>query len=142
MLLGKCEREKKTMDKKSKIFKQVLKKAISIVETILACIILIAIILSAKDLLNLIYNIVSTNAIGSYDILQGFLSHVLLMVIGLELAITLLTHTTKSILEVMLYAIARKMLVSSTSILDILLGTISLGILFAIDRFLIVNKEE
>jgi len=130
------------MNKKSKLFKQRLEKSISIVETILACIILIAVVLSAKDLLSLIYDIISTNATESYDVLQGFFSHVLIMIIGLELAITLLTHTTESILELMLYAIARKMLISSTSILDILLGTISLGILFAIDRFLIVNKEE
>lgn len=130
------------MDKKANTLKQGLKKAISIVEIILAFIILVAVILSAKDLISLIKAIVSTNAIGSYDILQGFLSHVLLMVIGLELAITLLTHTTKSILEVMLYAIARKMLISSDNILDILLGTIALGILFAINRFLIVDKKE
>ncbi len=130
------------MDKKSQIFKQGLKKSISIVETVLAFIILIAVVLSAKDLLSLIHGIISTKAAESYNILQGFLSHVLIMIIGLELAITLLTHTTKSILEVMLYAIARKMLISSTSILDILLGTISLGILFAIDRFLIVSKKE
>ncbi|HLR35342.1 MAG TPA: hypothetical protein VK071_08470 [Tissierellales bacterium] len=130
------------MNKKSKLFKQRLEKSISIVETILACIILIAVVLSAKDLLSLIYDIISTNATESYDVLQGFFSHVLIMIIGLELAITLLTHTTESILELMLYAISRKMLISSTSILDILLGTISLGILFAIDRFLIVNKEE
>src|SRR5699024_353838 len=130
------------MNKKSKLFKQRVEKSISIVETILACIILIAVVLSAKDLLSLIYDIISTNATESSDVLQGLFSHVLIMIIGFELAITLLTHSTASILELMLYAIARKMLISSTSILDILLGTISLGILVAIDRFLIVNKEE
>lgn len=130
------------MGKKANILKEGLNKAISIVEIILAIIILVAVILSAKDLISLIKAIVSTNAMESYDILQGFLSHLLLMVIGLELAITLLTHTTKSILEVMLFAIARKMLISSNNILDILLGTIALGILFAINRFLIVDKKE
>ncbi len=132
----------KGSEKKLNAFKRGLKKAISGMETILAFIILITVILSAKDIIGLIYKIVTTSAMESYNILQSFLSHILLLVVGLELAITLLNHTPRSILEVMLYAIARKMLISSTSLLDILIGTISLGLLFTIDKFLLVDSKE
>ena len=57
------------------------------------------------------------------------------------MAHTLLTHTPRNVLEVMLYAIARKLLISSTNAVDILLGVISLGLIFFIDKFLLTDDS-
>ena len=82
-------------------------KIIKWIEVILAIMILIAVLLSGKDLISIIYNVYTTEALNSYGIFQKFLSHLLLLVVGLELALMLIKHTPANVVEVMLYAIAR-----------------------------------
>ncbi len=60
-----------------------------------------------------------------------FLAHTLLLVVGLELSLMLISHTPGKVLEVVLYAIARKMLISSANMTDILFGgVIALALVF------------
>lgn len=111
-------------------------------EIALAVFILITVILSAKDLVMLAYEVITTEASASYELLQGFLSYLLLLVVGLELALMLIKHTPGNVLEVMLYAVARKMLIASTNVVDLLIGVIAIGIIFAIDKFLHTKNED
>lgn len=106
------------------------------IELILAAFIIVTVMLSAKDIVMLIYRIMVTEASSSYGELQGLLSHILLLVVGLELSLMLISHTPGNVLEVILYAIARKMLISSTSSLDLILGVISITMIFAVDKYL------
>ena len=78
----------------------------------------------------------------SYELLQGFLSYVLLLVVGLELALMLIKHSPGSVLEVMLYAVARKMLISSSTTSEVLIGVIALAIIFFIDKYLHTKDKE
>lgn len=110
-------------------------KIIKWIEVILAIMILIAVLLSGKDLISIIYNVYTTEALNSYGIFQKFLSHLLLLVVGLELALMLIKHTPANVLEVMLYAIARKMLIYTNTTTDILIGVIALGLVFIIDKY-------
>lgn len=103
---------------------------------ILAILIIVTVILSIKDLFILCMTTFKTEALSSYDILQGFLSHTLLLVVGLELALMLISHSTGKVLEVVLYAIARKMLISSTNMTDILFGVIALALIFFVNKYL------
>lgn len=119
-----------------KKLQNIISNIIMWIELIFALFILVAVILSCKDIVSLIYEIFITNALDSYDIFQGFLSHVLLLVVGLELALMLIKHTPGSVLEVMLYAISRKMLISSSTTLEMLLGVIALGLIFFIGKYL------
>lgn len=100
--------------KKLKKIENVITNIIMWLELVLALFILGAVILSCKDIISLIYKVFITEALDSYTVLQGLLSHVLLLVVGLELAMMLIKHNPGSVLEVMLYAISRKMLVSSS----------------------------
>ncbi len=106
------------------------------IEMILAILIIVTVILSIKDLFILCMTTFKTEALSSYDILQGFLSHTLLLVVGLELALMLISHSTGKVLEVVLYAIARKMLISSTNMTDILFGVIALALIFFVNKYL------
>lgn len=106
------------------------------IEMILAILIIVTVILSIKDLFILCMTTFKTEALSSYDILQGFLSHTLLLVVGLELALMLISHSTDKVLEVVLYAIARKMLISSTNMTDILFGVIALALIFFVNKYL------
>lgn len=126
---------KKTEDKLKKVRTQIGKYIIWI-EVLLAFLIIFTVILSIKDLAVLAIAIFKTDAISSYEILQGFLTHTLLLVVGLELALMLISHTPGKVLEVVLYAIARKMLISSANMTDILFGVIALTLVFFIDKYL------
>lgn len=125
----------KTEDKLNKIRERIGEYIIWI-EMILAILIVVTVILSIKDLFVLCMTTFKTEAISSYDILQGFLSHTLLLVVGLELALMLISHSTGKVLEVVLYAIARKMLISSTNMTDILFGVIALALIFFVNKYL------
>lgn len=113
-----------------------IEKFIVCIEVLLAFLIIFTIVLSVKDLVVLGINVFKTEADYSYVLLQGFLSYVLLLVVGIELALMLISHTPGKVLQVTLYAIARKMLISSANMKDILLGVIALAIVFFIDKFL------
>src|SRR5699024_7077102 len=121
--------------KKLKKIENVITNIIMWLELVLALFILGAVILSCKDIISLIYKVFITEALDSYTVLQGLLSHVLLLVVGLELAMMLIKHNPGSVLEVMLYAISRKMLVSSSTTVELLLGVIALGLIFLIDKY-------
>jgi hypothetical protein len=126
---------KDSLDPLNKI-EMILKKFILWIEILLAVFIIITILISIKDVVVLIYGIFITEANASYTVLQGLLSHILLLAVGLELAIMLITHTPGSVLEVILYAIARKMLLNSSNSTAMLLGVISIAIVFAVDKYL------
>ncbi|MBV1820630.1 MAG: hypothetical protein KZY61_07710 [Clostridiaceae bacterium] len=128
--------------KKFEKVEDIITNIIMWLELILALFILGAVILSCKDIVSLIYKVFITEALDSYSILQGLLSHVLLLVVGLELALMLIKHNPGSVLEVMLYAISRKMLVSSSTTVELLLGVIALGLIFLIDKYLHTKDTE
>ena len=113
-----------------------MKRFIMWIEILLAGFIITTVILSGKDIVVLIHKVYITEVSQSYQLLQGLLAHILLLVVGLELALMLITHSAGNVLEVILYAIARKMLISSSNTMDILLGVISLAIIFAVDKYL------
>lgn len=124
----------KKMEKRLKVF-------IAWVEIVLAILVIGAVIISCKDILSLIYEIYISESKISYEMLQGLLSHILLAVVGLELALMLISHSAANVLEVILYAIARKMLISSTNTMDILLGVIAITLIFAVDKYLHSQRQ-
>ncbi len=65
----------------------------------------------------------------------------LLMVIGLEMARTLLTHDLKTILELLAFVVARKMLNPDITSIDIILSVASFVALLAAYRYFLVSAE-
>lgn len=108
-------------------------------ELILALSIIIAVIISTKDIFIIMKQIYSARQMELYNLFNNFLSHILLLIIGLELIETLITHTPSSIIDIMLFAIARKMLIHSSNAYELLVGAIAIAILFATRRFLIFD---
>lgn len=109
-------------------------------EVFLAIFIIVAVVLSIYDLIKYLILIFMTSPMDTYDIFQKFLGHVLLLVVGIELVIMLISHTTSSVLEVVLYAIARKMLIHSESMLEVVMGVFAIGAVFAIRKFLFTKE--
>jgi hypothetical protein len=67
---------------------------------------------------------------------EAILSEILLLVVGIEFGIMLVRRTPESLIEVMFFVVARKMLIETKSFTDILIGVIALAILFTIRRYL------
>jgi len=115
---------------------------VSLLELSIALILVIAILIGMVDLVRYVEIIYRTPPIETYDILLKFLGHALLLVVGAELIQMLVQHTPGSIIEVLLYAIARKILVGSDNITDYVLGIVSIAGIFAINKFLIQGNNK
>ncbi|HYE80766.1 MAG TPA: phosphate-starvation-inducible PsiE family protein [Clostridia bacterium] len=109
-------------------------------ELVLALFITAAIIFGMVDLVKYIVLILQTNPFDTYDVFQKFLGHVLLLVVGVELVAMLVMHTPGSVIEVLLYAVARNMLIGSKDTYDFILGIASIAGIFAIRKFLFAKS--
>ncbi len=71
-----------------------------------------------------------------YHTFEGLLSNILLIVIGVELAILLIRRSPESLVEVMFFVVARKMLVKSDNMWDLIIGVAAIAGLFAVRKYL------
>lgn len=117
-------------------------RSVMLLEIVLAAFIIFSVIASGYHLLLLLVDLLVADSARSYEIFQNLLAQVLLMVIGLELALMLIRHTPSRVIEVMLYAVARKMLIYTTQTWEIAIGVLALGGLFAIWKYLYLSPEE
>lgn len=115
-------------------------------ETALSIVILILVLLGMIDLVRGVYQayIVDFSHPVKYSQLNGFLAEVLLLVIGVELVVMLSLHIPGVLLEVLLYTIARKLILlpKTSGMTDLLLGVIAIAILFAIRKYLMSSDEK
>lgn len=73
---------------------------------------------------------------------NAFLASAFNLVIGIEFIKMLCKHTPATVIEVLLFAIARQLIVEHTSTIENLVGIISIGMLFAIRKYLFYNFDE
>ncbi len=115
-------------------------------ETVLSIVILILVLLGIMDLVRSVYYayIVDFSNPVQYSQLNSFLAEALLLVIGVELMVMLTLHIPGVLLEVLLYAIARKLILlpKTSGMVDLLLGVIAIGVLFAIRKYLMSPDEK
>lgn len=120
--------------------KSLILKTAFLFERILAIVVLIAVFLGMIDVLRVIFNIyiVDFRNPVEYSQLNDILGQVLLLVIGVEFVVMLSLHIPGALIEALLYAIARKMLLipKSQGMFDVLLGVIAIAGLFWIKKYL------
>ena len=119
-----------------------LEKMTHILEVIISVVIASAVIIGLLDLVGYFPEILNLNGKESYELFQDFLSHALLLIVGVELILMIINQTTKGILELILYVIARKMLIYAHTMLDLVLGTVAIAIVFVILKFLIPTNND
>ena len=71
---------------------------------------------------------------------EDILSALLLLVVGVELAIMLCLRRPESLIEIMFFVIARKVLIKTEHVHDLLIAVAAMGALFAIDKYLVAEK--
>lgn len=121
-------------------FKKGMIKYANILEMIIGLTILLAIALGFITIIRYLIIIFQSDVAKTYEVLKKFLGVALLMIIGIELVLMLLSHSTSSILELVLFAIARKMLVYSETMIELLVGTTAIALVFLIRKYLMSSK--
>lgn len=127
------------MEKKIRSFIDI---SIKVIEILICLAILMTVVLSIPDLIKYGLSILKLSDVSrSYELLNEFLKHALLLVVGIELLEMIITKSHESVLTLILFVIARKMLVYSVGLVDILIGSISIGLIFAIIKFVLKDDK-
>lgn len=116
-------------------------KISNILELFISALIVLVITILSFELVFEIYTIMLVQE--EKDILALFLEKALGLVVGIEFVKMLCNHSPGTVVEVLLFAIARQMIVEHLSVAQILVGIISITILFFIRKYLFcrVDKE-
>ncbi len=71
-----------------------------------------------------------------------FLGNALTLLIGVEFVKMLAKHTAENLLEVLMFAIARQMVVEHLNMIETLIGVIAIALIFAIRKYLLLKNPE
>lgn len=113
---------------------------VNYIELILAIIILLALLLG---IVGLVMDMgVFHGDPFNYENFSGFLGNAFSLVIGIEFIKMLIKHTPGSVVEVLLFAIARGLIVEHTTTLETLIGIIAIAVVFAIRKYLFIHSFE
>lgn len=113
-----------------------LATAASFLEIFLACLLALALAICALQMIPSLFDLaVSSEHVAPF---HEYLEALFVLVIGTEALKMLCKHTPGSALEVLLFTIAREMVVKETSPLENLIVVISIGVIFAIRKYLYV----
>lgn len=128
---------------------QVLRKKIGQVsnylEIVISVIILIGIaIMSAQLFIDIIIIIksITVSEISMTIPFENFMGDALKLIIGIEFVNMLVRHSPEAVVEVLLFAIARKLIIGTSSPLEIVIGIGAIAILFVVRRFLFFDDEK
>lgn len=113
---------------------------VSYVEVAIAIIILIALLLGIVGLV-LDMGIFRGDPF-NYENFSEFLANAFSLVIGIEFIKMLVKHTPGSVVEVLLFAIARGLIVEHAETWETLIGIVAIALVFAIRKYLFINSFE
>ena len=109
-------------------------------EIVLSIVILIVIALTG---IRLIYTITEISVLDmDIDFFTEFLANALSLVVGVEFVKMLCRHSAQTVVEVLLFATARQMVVEHMDPVQTLIGVIAIAILFAIRKFLMTEDSD
>ena len=109
----------------------------SLLEVVLSILVLIGLLISTVPIAKEMFSLVSQS---STEAFQTFLGHAFNLVIGIEFIKMLAKHSPGSALEVLLYAIARSMIMGHGSSAENLISVLSIGVIFLIRKFAFVQS--
>ena len=120
-----------------RVFRDQIAEAAALLEIVLSGIVLVALLISIVPLVRCIPELfVDGDGVEIYD----FLTRALDIVIGIEFIKMLAKHSPGSALEVLLYAIARSMIMGHGSSVENLISVLSIGVIFLIRKFSFVHS--
>lgn len=109
-------------------------------ELILAVIVSLIILMQIISLAKLFYSHVTNPDVTVQY--ASFIKEALGIIIGVEFLKMLCQHSMNSVIDVLLFVLARHLIVMESTMLEGLLCIISVAILFSIRKFLVVKKDN
>ena len=76
------------------------------------------------------------------EFFSTFLSQALSLVVGVEFVKMLCQHSAQTVVEVLMFATARQMVVEHLGPTETLLGILSIAVLFAIRKYLMTDNDD
>ena len=108
----------------------------SALEIMISFVVLLGILVVGVRVVMEVFSLVKTdNPAGDFTL---FLGHAFNLIIGVEFIKMLAKHTPGSAIEVLLFAIARQMVVEHTTPFENMIGIFTIAMIFAIRKFLFV----
>ena len=132
--MNKTENEKTKKDIQDRVYKLAI-----CIETFFAIVIAIVIVLLAIKLITIIFQ---PGFFVDEESFSNFLKNALGLVVGVEFVKMLVRHTMENVVEVLIFAISRHLIVYHLEIWEMLIGVLCIAILFAIRKFLVVPLDE
>ena len=132
--MNKTENEKTKRDIQDRVYKLAI-----CIETFFAIVIAIVIVLLAVKLITIIFQ---PGFFVDEESFSNFLKNALGLVVGVEFVKMLVRHTMDNVVEILIFAISRHLIVYHLEIWEILIGVLCMAILFAIRKFLVVSSDE
>lgn len=117
----------------------ILNRLVNYIEMFVSAILIVAVIIMLVDCIK--YLISTTSVSNSFDF-NNFLSLLLNLIIGLEFTRMLCKHTPGTILDVVLFATARQLIVAHENVYEAFLGVISICIIFFTRKYLLPEKDR
>lgn len=108
-------------------------------EIVMAVVILAAIVIRAVLLVAGLVQELRTDSM-SFSI-DDFLAKVLLIIMGIEFVKMLMLHTYGAVIDVLLFAMARQMIIAHNGPEGTLLSVISVAVIFAVKKFLYTGES-
>lgn len=134
-------------DRERKIMKQNLRLKLSklsnYIEIYIAVIILAGIIIASFVMIkDMAFSVINLRHNTDQYLFSDFLGNTLKLVVGIEFVKMLVKHTPESAIEVLMFAIARKLVVESSNSIDIIAGVLAISILFLLRKYFKRNEKK
>lgn len=116
-------------------FKKILLKISEYIELVIALILTVALIAAVIGMFANIKDILDGT-----KVLNETLEYALTLVVAIEFIKMLVKNTPGSVIEVILFAVARQVIISHSGALENLIGVLGVAVIFATWKFLFVPK--
>ena len=109
-------------------------------EIVLSAVMLLVII---TLIIPMIYNFVSIPLLDiTPEQFTQFLGNALTLLIGVEFVKMLAKHTAENLLEVLMFAIARQMVVEHLNMTETLIGGVAIAVIFTVRKYLLLKNSN
>ncbi len=119
-------------------FQKVIHVITSILEIVLTIALLLGIVLSSVNLPSIYSSIIAGGSSG----LRSLIDYVALIIIVIELIHVLNLQNLQSVIEILMIAFTRELVIKEWTVWQLLLGVLCIAGLFATKKYLMGNKEE
>lgn len=110
----------------------------SVIMILLSIILVSGVLVSFVGIPNLFTAIIN----GKPGALIDLLEFAATAIIGIELVYVIIAQNLESVIEILMIALTRELLIKSWDTWEIVLGIVGIGILFAVKKYLIDNRDK